>query len=113
MSTTPNVGNVAAQPTVAPIKDASLTAFYGNMTMPEKRTFWACAAGWALDGMDFMIYPLVVGTIIRQWDVSSGPAGLAVTATLLCSALGGWLGGFLSDRIGRVRMLQMAWFKSG
>jgi MFS family permease len=112
MSVTPDVGNVAVQPSVVPIEDASLTAFYGNMTPPEKRTFWACAAGWALDGMDFMIYPLVVGTIIKQWDVSPGPAGLAVTATLLCSALGGWLGGFLSDRIGRVRMLQISivWF---
>jgi len=112
MSVTPNVGNVAVQPSVVPIEDASLIAFYGNMTAPEKRTFWACAAGWALDGMDFMIYPLVVGTIIKQWDVSPGPAGLAVTATLLCSAIGGWLGGFVSDRIGRVRMLQISilWF---
>lgn len=112
MSTTPNVGDVAGQSSVVPIEDASLTAFYGNMTLPEKRTFWACAAGWALDGMDFMIYPLVVGTIIKQWGVAPGPAGLAVTATLLCSALGGWLGGFLSDRIGRVRMLQISivWF---
>ncbi len=112
MSTTPNVGDVAVQSAVVPIEDASLTAFYGDMTLPERRTFWACAAGWALDGMDFMIYPLVIGTIIRQWGVSPGPAGLAVTATLLCSALGGWLGGFLSDRIGRVRMLQISivWF---
>ncbi len=101
-----------AAETAVPIADASLQAFYRDMTLPEKRTFWACAAGWALDGMDFMIYPLVVGTIIRQWGVSPGPAGLAVTATLLCSALGGWLGGFLSDRIGRVRMLQISilWF---
>jgi MFS family permease len=112
MNTRPNVEDVAVQSSVVPIEDASLTAFYGNMTLPEKRTFWACAAGWALDGMDFMIYPLVVGTIIKQWDVAAGPAGLAVTATLLCSALGGWLGGFLSDRIGRVRMLQISivWF---
>ena len=112
MNTTPNAGDIAAQSAAVPIEDASLTAFYGNMTLPERRTFWACAAGWALDGMDFMIYPLVIGTIIRQWGVSPGPAGLAVTATLLCSALGGWLGGFLSDRIGRVRMLQISivWF---
>jgi hypothetical protein len=29
------------------------------MTDPERHTFWACFGGWALDGMDFMIYPLV------------------------------------------------------
>ena len=92
--------------------DASLAAFYRAMNAPERRTFWACASGWALDGMDFMIYPLVVGTIIRFWHVDAGRAGLAVTATLLASAVGGWLAGYLADRIGRVRTLQITilWF---
>ncbi|MCB4805575.1 MFS family permease [Methylobacterium brachiatum] len=94
--------------------DTSLTAFYRDMTVPERRTFWACAAGWALDGMDYMIYPLVVGTIIQQMGVDRGSAGLAVTATLLASALGGWLTGYFADRVGRVRMLQITilWFSA-
>ena len=80
--------------------------------LPERRTFWACAAGWALDGMDFMIYPLVIGTIIALWKVDAASAGLAGTVTLLASAIGGWLGGYLSDHIGRVRTLQITiiWF---
>lgn len=92
--------------------DSSLTAFYADMTTPERRTFWACAAGWALDGMDFMIYPLVIGTIIKLWNVDAGVAGLAVTVTLLASALGGWVAGYLADRIGRVLTLQITilWF---
>ena len=73
------------------------------MNLPERRTFWACASGWALDGMDFMIYPLVIGTIIAMWKVDPGTAGLAGTVTLLASAIGGWLGGYLADRIGRSR----------
>ena len=82
------------------------------MNTAERRTFWACAAGWALDGMDFMIYPLVIGTIITLWKVDPGTAGLAGTVTLLASAVGGWLGGYLADRIGRVRTLQFTilWF---
>jgi MFS family permease len=97
---------------VAPIEDTSLLAFYRDMNQPERRTFWACAAGWALDGMDFMIYPLVIGTIITLWKVDAGTAGLAGTVTLLASAVGGWLGGYLSDRIGRVKTLQITilWF---
>src|SRR4051794_1073214 len=96
----------------AEIEDTSLLAFYRDMTVPERRTFWACAAGWALDGMDFMIYPLVIGTIIKLWNVDAGSAGLAATATLLASALGGWAAGYLADRIGRVRTLQFTilWF---
>lgn len=82
------------------------------MTAPERGTFIACATGWALDGMDFMIYPLVLGSIMRLWQVGGGRAGLAATVTLLASAIGGWLAGFLSDRIGRVRTLQFTilWF---
>src|ERR1700754_4746195 len=96
----------------APIEDTSLLAFYRDMNLPERRAFWACAAVWALDGMDFMIYPLVIGTIIAMWKVDPGTAGLAGTVTLLSSAIGGWLGGFLADRIGRVRTLQLTilWF---
>src|SRR5205823_9484700 len=97
---------------IAPIEDTGLLGFYRDMNQPERRTFWACAAGWALDGMDFMIYPLVIGTIIALWKVDPGSAGLAGTVTLLASAIGGWLGGYLSDHIGRVRTLQITiiWF---
>src|SRR5260221_2677912 len=97
---------------IAPIEATSLLAFYRDMNLPERRTFWACASGWALDGMDFMIYPLVIGPIIALWKVDPGTAGLAGTVTLLASAVGGWLGGYLADRIGRVKTLQITilWF---
>jgi MFS family permease len=104
-------GEIGMNETVVP-EDTSLTGFYADMTLPEKRTFWACATGWALDGMDFMIYPLVIGTIIKLWSVEPGLAGFAGTVTLLASAVGGWLAGFIADRIGRVRTLQLTilWF---
>lgn len=93
-------------------QNTSLGAFYRDMTVPERRTFWACASGWTLDGMDFMLYPLVIGTLIALWQVDRGTAGLAVTVTLLASAFGGWIAGYLADRIGRVRTLQLTilWF---
>ncbi len=49
---------------------------------------------------------------MATWQVSPGAAGLAVTVTLLASAVGGWLAGSLADRIGRVRTLQLTilWF---
>jgi MFS family permease len=96
----------------AVIDDTSLLAFYRDMDLPERRTFWSCFGGWTLDGMDFMIYTLVIGTITTLWKVDAASAGLAGTATLLSSAIGGWLGGYLSDRVGRVRTLQFTilWF---
>jgi MFS family permease len=96
----------------AEIDDPSLFAFYRDMNGPERHTFWACASGWALDGMDFQIYPLVIGTIIALWNVDAGAAGLAGTVTLLSSAVGGWIAGYVADRIGRVRTLQFTilWF---
>lgn len=97
---------------IVTVEDTSLTAFYRDMNIDEKRTFWACAAGWALDGLDVMIYPLVIGTIIAMWHIAEGTAGMAVTITLLTSAVGGWLAGFFADRIGRVITLQVTiiWF---
>ncbi|MGQ0587828.1 MAG: MFS transporter, partial [Gammaproteobacteria bacterium] len=94
--------------------DTSLRAFYRDMTVPERRTLRACFAGWMLDGMDFMVYPLVIGTVIGLWQIDRGTAGLAVTLTLLFSAVGGWGAGYLSDRIGRVRTLQITilWFSA-
>lgn len=92
--------------------DTSLSDMYRSMTKSERRTFWGCWSGWTLDGMDFMLYPLVIGTVMAVWSVNRGTAGLAVTVTLLSSAVGGWLAGYLSDRIGRVRTLQITilWF---
>ncbi|MGV7243619.1 MFS transporter, partial [Caballeronia sp. M23-90] len=92
--------------------DTGLAAFYKELTTQERRTFWTCFTGWGLDALDFMIYPLVIGTIMTLWKVDTGIAGLAVTGTLLTSAIGGWLAGYLADRIGRVKTLQItvAWF---
>jgi MFS family permease len=95
-----------------PAEAHGLVEFYSVLTPIERRTFWACFGGWVVDGIDFMIYPLVIGTIISQWNVPPSTAGFAVTATLIASAVGGWGAGILSDRIGRVRTLQITvlWF---
>ena len=93
--------------------DASgMAAFYRGMTIPERRTMFACSLGYALDGLDFTIYTLVLGTVIALWHVDRGPAGLTVSATLLCSAVGGWVAGYVSDHVGRVRAVQITvlWF---
>ena len=78
----------------------------------ERRTFWACLGGWTLDSLDVNMFSLIIPTLIASWHVSRTEAGLIGSVTLCASALGGWLGGALADRIGRVRALQITigWF---
>jgi MFS family permease len=88
------------------------TAWYAGMKPREKTTFWACLGGYVLDAMDVQIFSFAIPAIIAAFAITNADAGLIGTATLLTSALGGWLAGVLSDRIGRVRTLQITigWF---
>jgi MFS family permease len=85
----------------------SILDFYQDMDEQGRRTFWACTAGWTLDGMDFMLFPLVIGTLVTALRTDAKTLGGIVSLTVLCSAAGGWLAGFLADRIGRVRTMQI------
>jgi MFS family permease len=83
-----------------------------QLSVNERSTLAATFAGWMLDGMDVMVYSLVLPTLISLWHISKGEAGLLGTSALLLSALGGWLAGLAADRYGRVKILQVTilWF---
>lgn len=86
--------------------------WYRQVNSTERRTFWACFGGWSLDALDVQMFSLVIPTLIATWGVSKTEAGLISGLSLVTSALGGWLGGALADRIGRVKTLQISivWF---
>jgi MFS family permease len=83
-----------------------------ELTPQERSTLLATFGGWALDGMDVMVYSFAIPTLIALWHISKGRAGILAAATLIISALGGWIAGLLADRYGRARVLQItiAWF---
>src|ERR1700741_5443966 len=87
-------------------------AWFEEASKTERRTFWGCFGGWALDAMDVQLYSLVIPTLIAAWGISKTQAGMLATSALLLSAVGGWIAGLLADRIGRVRTLQITivWF---
>ena len=87
-------------------------SWYAELAPREKRTFWACFGGWALDAMDVQIFSFVIPAIVVAFGISNADAGLIGTVTLLTSAFGGWVAGILADRFGRVRTLQITviWF---
>lgn len=83
-----------------------------QLSRQERSAFVATFAGWMLDGMDVMVYSLVLPTLLVAWHITRGQAGLLSTAPLVISSLGGWLAGILADRFGRVRLLKITvfWF---
>jgi len=83
-----------------------------GLTPQERGTLIATFGGWALDGMDVMIYSFVIPALIAAWQISKAQAGLLGTVALLISAVGGWLAGLFADRFGRARVLQITivWF---
>jgi MFS family permease len=86
--------------------------WFSQLAPAEQRTFWACMAGWALDGFDVQIFSFAIPAIVATFSITNADAGLIGTVTLLTSAVGGWLAGMLADRFGRVRTLQLTilWF---
>ncbi|PHV05475.1 MFS transporter [Janthinobacterium sp. BJB412] len=101
--------NTTAIPTV---QSDGFFSWFHALTGKERRTFWSCKIGYALDAMDTQFLSFVIPTLIATWGLSKGDAGLIGTVTLLTSAAGGWIAGILSDRIGRVKTLQLTilWF---
>jgi len=99
---------VTASPANPPTQGSWLTQLSG----PERATLFATFGGWALDGMDVMVYSFVIATLMATWHMSKDQAGILATAVLLISAIGGWLAGTLADRFGRARILQLTilWF---
>ena len=82
-------------------------AWFSDLTARERRTMLACFGGWSLDALDVQIFSFVIPSLLGLWHITTGQAGVLGTITLLVSAFGGWLAGALSDRWGRVRVLQI------
>lgn len=86
--------------------------WYKTGSTQERKTFWACFSGWALDTYDAQMFSFLLPTLMAVWQISKGEAGVLGTAALLSASLGGWIAGILSDRYGRVRILifTICWF---
>ncbi|MBV1700827.1 MAG: MFS transporter [Hyphomicrobiales bacterium] len=87
-------------------------SWYTTSSQGEKRTFWACFLGWALDALDVQLLGLAIPALIVALGISKGEAGVLGSATLFAGAFGGWIAGAFSDRFGRVKTLQIMiiWF---
>jgi MFS family permease len=88
--------------------EMTMLAWMRDLTARERRTMIACFGGWSLDALDVQIFSFVIPSLLTIWHISTAEAGELATITLLVSAFGGWIAGAVADRIGRVRVLQIA-----
>src|SRR3954454_1938753 len=84
-----------------------MSNWYSECSPLEKRTFWASFGGWALDALDVQMFGLAIPALIAAFGISKGDAGFLGSVTLFFGAFGGWIGGALGDRFGRVKALQI------
>ena len=79
-----------------------------RLSAAESRTLVAGGLGWMLDAMDVMLYSLVLSHLMRDLAMDKATAGFLNSLTLLASAIGGLVFGFVADRIGRSRSLMVS-----
>jgi MFS family permease len=89
-----------------------LVQWYREISPIERKTFWSCYGGWGIDALATQMFSLAIPALIVALGMSKGQAGMIGSATLVASALGGWIMGAVSDRLGRVRALlfSILWF---
>jgi MFS family permease len=76
-----------------------------DTTAAERQTLVAGGLGWMLDAMDVMLYSLVIAFLMREFAMDTRTAGFLNSLTLVASAVGGLVFGWVADRIGRTRAL--------
>lgn len=84
-----------------------MSNWYQDSTTLERRTFWASFGGWALDALDVQMFSLAIPALIAAFGIGKAEAGFLGSITLFFGAFGGWIGGALGDRFGRVNALQI------
>ena len=76
-----------------------------QITPAERDSLLAGGLGWMLDSFDVMLYSMVLAYLMRDLGIGKGTGGLLGSLTLIASAVGGVIFGFVADRIGRTRSL--------
>lgn len=89
-----------------------MMGWYRESDRKTRRVFWTCGAGWALDAADAQVYQYLIPLLIGSLGLTLTQATSIASANFFAAAFGGWIGGWLCDRYGRARILQLTilWF---
>src|ERR1700732_4875840 len=88
-----------------PTAGSRLFSWPRDTTVAERQSLIAGGLGWMLDAMDVMLYSLVLAFLMREFAMDTRTAGFLNSLTLVASAIGGLIFGWIADRIGRTRAL--------
>jgi MFS family permease len=72
-----------------------------------RKALAASAAGYAMDGFDFLILGFMMSAIAKDLGLGAAAGASLATFTLIGAVLGGFIFGMLADRYGRVRILSL------
>lgn len=89
----------------APASDAP---WYRGASKAQWQAFWSSYLGWALDVMDLMLFAVLITHMSKELGMDRAAAGSVASATLIATAFGGLIFGFLADRIGRTRSMVLS-----
>ena len=89
-----------------------MMTWYRESDRKTRRVFWTCGAGWAMDTADGLVFQYLIPVLMVAFGMTLAQAGYIASANYIAAGIGGWLGGWLSDRFGRARILQLTilWF---
>lgn len=72
-----------------------------KITPYQWKVMFASSAGYLFDGMDSILFVLVLPMIMKEWALSAATAGLMVSIFLAGQVVGGLLMGIVADYLGR------------
>src|SRR6266581_5202034 len=74
---------------------------FKSLDRVQRKTFFACFLGWALDAFDFFLLTFVIAPMAGDFGTSIAELTYAITLTLAMRPLGAFIFGLLSERFGR------------
>ncbi|MEA5668529.1 MFS transporter [Stenotrophomonas sp. MH1] len=94
--------------TIQEVPAASSGRWWQGASKQQWGTFRSAYLGWMLDVMDLMLFAMVLKHVSADLGFDKSQAGMVMSATLLATAFGGLVFGYLADRMGRAKSMMLS-----